>query len=349
MIRAASLAIEQGLFYQPKDVDQSLRTIQIGASRLQAAKQGASLLKLLAIGSQKASNQRLMAGGFRSSIDDSIQPFGIVLPEQALPTGDKKLRLDVWLHGRGDTATEIPFLLERLDKVGQYSPKDVVVLHPFGRHCNAFKFAGERDVYEAIEAACRLFPIDRSRISIRGFSMGGAGTWHLAAHDPGRWFAANPGAGFVDTVKYQGWGDKWPYPKTPWAQKLMNWYDMPLWVDNLVNTHVIAYSGEVDGQRKSAEMMVAAAKDSPVLQASKYEISHVIGAKMGHKIDDPSAKIIDAKLAEWEKEAAKVHDQVRFTTYTLRYHQVDWLSIDAMGRALETSDDRCQVYEGSDD
>ncbi len=37
------------------------------------------------------------------------------------PQENKTLRLDVWLHGRGDTATEIPFLLERLDKVGQYS------------------------------------------------------------------------------------------------------------------------------------------------------------------------------------------------------------------------------------
>ena len=55
-VRAASLAMEQGLFYQPKDIDHALRTIEIGAARLQAAKQGASELKLLAIGSQKASN-----------------------------------------------------------------------------------------------------------------------------------------------------------------------------------------------------------------------------------------------------------------------------------------------------
>ncbi len=59
-----------------------------------------------------------------------------------------------------------------------------------------------------------LIPIDRKRISIRGFSMGGAGCWHFAVHDPTRWFAVNPGAGFVDTIQYQGWQDKMPYPLT---------------------------------------------------------------------------------------------------------------------------------------
>ncbi len=328
--RAAALALEQGLFYQPKDIDRALRAIQIGEQRLQSAKRGVAGKSLLAIGGPQATRSRLLAGGFRSAIDLSVQPFGIVLPEQPLPQDGSKLRLDVWLHGRGDTATEIPFLLERLEKVGQYSPPGVIVLHPFGRHCNAFKFAGERDVYESIEAACSLFPIDRSRISIRGFSMGGAGTWHLAAHDPGNWFAANPGAGFVDTVKYQGWGDRWPYPKTPWAVQLMKWYDMPLWVDNLANTRVIAYSGELDGQRKSAEIMIDAVKQSSVLQSLGYQVPHVIGAKMGHKIDDPSAQRIDKQLAQWEPDAGKVKQQVRLTTYSLRYHQVDWISIDGM-------------------
>ena len=38
----------------------------------------------------------------------------------------------------------------------------------------------------------RHYPIDMTDL-VRGFSMGGAATWHLAVHDPSRWAAANPG------------------------------------------------------------------------------------------------------------------------------------------------------------
>ncbi|MEX0670748.1 MAG: hypothetical protein WD060_09860 [Pirellulales bacterium] len=56
---------------------------------------------------------------------------------------------------------------------------------PYGRYSNAFKFAGEVDVLEAIAHVKTLFPIDEQRIVIRGLSMGGAGCWQFAVHDPG--------------------------------------------------------------------------------------------------------------------------------------------------------------------
>jgi pimeloyl-ACP methyl ester carboxylesterase len=365
-VRAVELALEQNLFYKAKDADAALRALQVARDRLVAVEQGERDMALLKIGSGAQSSGRTFVGGFVSSIDGSVQPYGLVMPDSAHsetaaekvsdPDGAKHpegrsghrgqtpfpktqevaghtvpMRMDVWLHGRGDTNTEIPFLLERLDKLGQYSPPGVCVLHPFGRHCNAYKFAGEVDVYEAMRHVQKLLPIDSDRISIRGFSMGGAGVWHLAAHDPGRWFAANPGAGFVDTVQYQGWTEGFPYEPGPWGRKLMAWYDVPPIVDNLSNTQVIAYSGELDKQRASAEIMVAAAQSSSLLRQRGFEIKQVIGKDMGHKIDADSAALIDAELA---KLAALASDQPRLqlhlTTPTLRYHEVDWLSIQGL-------------------
>ncbi len=63
----------------------------------------------------------------------------------------KKVRLDVWLHGRGEKNLELQFLHQRQRDLGEYQPADTIVLHSFGRYCNAFKFAGEIDVLEAIE------------------------------------------------------------------------------------------------------------------------------------------------------------------------------------------------------
>jgi len=330
-VRAVELAIEQNLFYKPQDAESAARALAIAGERLSAVKAGKRGLDLLVIGSSGKDQGRTLAGGFVSDIDGSVQPYGLIMPTPTFDAGGKTLRLDVWLHGRGDTHTEVPFLLDRLSKIGEYSPTGVVVMHPFGRHCNAFKFAGETDVYEAIEHVQSLLPIDPTRISIRGFSMGGAGCWHLAAHDPGRWFAANPGAGFVDTMVYQGWGKTPPYEPGDWGRRLLSWYDVAPWVDNLSNTQVVAYSGELDPQRAAAEAMVAAAKASKTLTADGVELMHVIGKGMGHKIDDASAAVIDARLAQLEADVGQQpRTKIHLVTHTLRYHEIDWLSVQGM-------------------
>ncbi len=326
MVRAAELAIEQNLFYKPKDAENLRRLLAIAELRLSAVASGTRGRELMAIGSSGDASGRTLVGGFISRIDGSPQPYGLVLPTSFAEHPSTPRRLDVWLHGRGDTTTETPFILDRLSKVGAITPNDALVLHPFGRHCNAYKFAGEVDVHESIEDVQQRFPVAPHLISIRGFSMGGAGTWHLAAHEPGRWFAANPGAGFVDTIRYQGWDKKGaPFAMTDWGRRLMAWYDVPPHVTNLSNTRVIAYSGEIDPQRAGAQLMLDAAEQAGV------EIEHVIGAGMGHKIDPESARVIDDRLAIWEAETTNdPRTRIEFVTHTLRYHRVDWLSIEGM-------------------
>ena len=60
-----------------------------------------------------------------------------------------------------------------MTQAGHYTPRDTIVLHPYGRYSNAFKFAGEIDVLEALEHVQANYQIDDERISVRGFSMGG--------------------------------------------------------------------------------------------------------------------------------------------------------------------------------
>lgn len=325
-IRAVEMAVDQNLFYKPRDVDQAKKMLQIAQQRIDAVREGKRGLALLTVGAAGDNAPRLLAGGFVSSIDGSVQPYGIVLPIDFDPLSKTLRRLDVWLHGRGDTATEIPFLSERLAKTGTYPSDDAITLHPFGRHCNAFKFAGEVDVYESIAHVSKLFAVDPHKTSIRGFSMGGAGCWHLAAHNPGRWFAANPGAGFVDTIRYQGWDEsKMPYEPGDWGRRLMNWYDVPPWVENLRNTNVIAYSGEVDKQRQAAELMIEAGR------AVDMNLLHTIGVGMGHKIDEPSAQAIEQRMSQWATQAdGSYRNKINLVTHTLRYNKIDWLSLESM-------------------
>lgn len=326
LIRAVHLALDQNLFFKESQLSDADRLLDEATRRIKAASNGARGLTLLGFDAGENATPQPLVGGFVSRIDDSVQPFGIVVPTGfTIEQSESPQRMDVWLHGRGDTKTEVPFLTERMMKLGQYTPDNTLVLHPFGRHCNAFKFAGETDVYESIDHAKSLCAIDSKRISIRGFSMGGAGCWHFAVHDPTRWLSANPGAGFVDTIVYQGWTKTTPFPITPTAEKLLRWYDVLPWASNLADTHTIAYSGEIDKQKMAADRVVAQALQLGI------EFPYVIGKGMGHKIDDASKQRIDDQIAQWSAEVPEgPMPKIDFVTYSLRYSRADWIRITGM-------------------
>ncbi|QDS93647.1 hypothetical protein FF011L_24200 [Roseimaritima multifibrata] len=326
LIRSVDLAIQDHLFYRDSDAKSAAQILQTAKARLEALQAGATTARHTGLPTSPLEKPTSIVGGFVSKIDGSVQPYGLVLPAGWEAGPSEPRRLDVWLHGRGDSNVEMQFVRGRLNSAGPVTPDNTFVLHPFGRHCNAFKFAGEVDVYEAIQTVAAQYSIDPSKISIRGFSMGGAGCWQFAVHDPGMWFAANPGAGFADTVLYQGWDSKPAYPMTPYQIQLLNWYDCPPWAGNLANTNVLAYSGEIDKQKLAADTMVAASKKLGL------EWLHIIGPGMGHKIDPNSADIMDKQLSEWAAEAEPAIPNVDFTTYFLRYPRCHWLTVNGLER-----------------
>ncbi|MBK7997797.1 MAG: prolyl oligopeptidase family serine peptidase [Verrucomicrobia bacterium] len=282
----------------------------------------------------------LVVRGFVSRIDGSIQPYGLVVPASFASESSRTHRLDVWLHGRDNNLTDLKFLGDRLRSVGDFAPADTFVLHPYGRYCNAFKFAGEVDVFEALEHAATEYPIDRSRSGIRGFSMGGAGTWHLAAHHGGFWSAAAPGAGFAETAEYTKALAK--EPKPAWfEQKLWHLYDATDYAANLFNLPTIAYSGELDKQKQAADIMARAMK------AEGLELTHLIGPGVEHKYEPKTklelARQFDALMARGNDPWP---DRVRLTTWTLRYNRNKWVTVDAMERHWERARVDAEVVEG---
>jgi poly(3-hydroxybutyrate) depolymerase len=66
----------------------------------------------------------------------------------------------------------------------------------------------ERDVRRTIELVRAEYPIDGRRIYLIGNSMGGEGTWHLAARFPDLWAAVAPAAGAIapDRFPYKALG-----------------------------------------------------------------------------------------------------------------------------------------------
>ncbi len=262
--------------------------------------------------------------GYVSKIDGSVQPYGLKVPVTYLTGDDKPRRLDFWLHGRGDTLIEIAFIEGQQRAGGTFLPEDTFVLDPYGRFMNAFKFAGEVDVWEGLDHAAKHYPIDRSKLSMRGFSMGGAGAWHLGAHHPDKFASVNPGAGFVDVKNYQKLGDK--LDTIPWyEQKLWSLYDPLACPINLVNSTLIAYSGEEDAQKAAADLMEAA------LLKEGVKMTHIIGPKTGHAYEK-DAKLVVAKLVDeaTNKGMNQQPKKVTLVTHSLKFNSAHWVRIDAL-------------------
>ena len=146
-----------------------------------------------------------VALGYRSRVDDSVQPYGLIIPKSYDPA--KPIRLDVVLHGSTKPVgmSELRFMA-RFDEGDGENPSppeaSFIELHPLGRVENCYRWAGEADVFEAIANVCKRYNIDKDRIILRGMSMGASGTWHLGLKHPDFFVALGPYCGYVDTHKF---------------------------------------------------------------------------------------------------------------------------------------------------
>jgi hypothetical protein len=272
----------------------------------------------------------LVVRGYRSKIDGSVQPYGLVIPPSYKPDGDFLFRLDLWWHGRGETLNEVDFIRQRTTQMGEFTPKNALVLHPYGRYCNANKFAGEVDTFEAIAHARQHYNIDERRIVARGFSMGGAACWQYATHFPTYWVAAAPGAGFSETPEFLGNFQKETIKPTWYEERLFKLYNATDYASNLFNVPTVAYSGEDDRQKQAADIMAKEMKKVPL------ELVHIIGPKTGHRYEPGAKAEVNRRIDALANRFRDLYPpEIKFTTYTLRYNQCGWLNIEGLAKHWE--------------
>jgi hypothetical protein len=272
----------------------------------------------------------LVVRGYISKIDKSVQPYGLVVPPSYSPTAPHRWRLDTWFHGRNETLSEVNFLADREKNFGEFQPRDTIVLHLYGRYCNASKLAGETDLFEALDAVKKRYAIDENRILVRGFSMGGASAWHFGTHFAGLWAAVAPGAGFSETAEFLHLKMDGPNAPSAWEQKLFHQYDAIDYAVNLFNTPTVAYNGEIDPQKQAADAMEKAMAEEGL------RLFRVVGPNTPHRYHPDSKSEIERRLdAITEKGRDPYPRKIRFTTWTLAYNEMKWVRVDAMGREWE--------------
>ena len=114
----------------------------------------------------------------------------------------KQWPLMVFLHGAGERGTD-------LNRVKKHGPPKIVESKPgFGfivvsPQCPKGTYWKVDDVMQIIEKIQSDFNVDGSRTYLTGLSMGGYGSWALAAKHPSRFAAVVPicGAGVADTAE----------------------------------------------------------------------------------------------------------------------------------------------------
>jgi dienelactone hydrolase len=327
---AVRYALAYGEFFQPREVAVARGLLRQGRERARLLREGQA---------PWTDATGLVVRGYVSRIDGSVQPFGLVVPASYRPGTPYRHRLDIWLHGRGETLSELNFIDGRQKSPGEFTPPHAFVLHPYGRYCNANKFAGEVDVLEALARVRRLYSVDEDRIVMRGFSMGGAGCWQFAVHYADRWAAAAPGAGFAETAEFLKLFQQETVTPTAYECRLWHLYDCTDYAGNLFNCPVVAYSGEIDRQKQAADAMARA------LAAEGITLAHVIGPKTAHAYHPDAKEEINRRIdAIADRGRDPLPRRVRLTTYTLRYPRMFWLALEGLGHHWERARAEAELF-----
>jgi dienelactone hydrolase len=295
---------------------------------------------------------------YRSRVDGSVQPYALTIPD--CYDGKRAVRLDLVLHGRGGTLNEVSFIAAhdvapaslpaasgaaRSKNAGRDAGAtgvDYITLEVFGRVNNAYRWAGETDVFEALASVQQRYKIDEKRIVLRGFSMGGAGAWHLGLHYPDKWAAVEAGAGFTDTKKYTAGRLT---DLTPLQEKTLHIYDAEDYALNAFNVPLVAYAGEDDPAiRCTVAMREALERESFKFRqdglnwlTGDLRAIFLIAAKTPHRWH-PESKAASDKFINEAVAKRSEPARVRFVTYTTKFNRCGWVTVDALAKHYERAE-----------
>jgi dienelactone hydrolase len=338
-LKAAQWIVRHNEFYNDKAGAGTLDVLNDGLLRASQVAQG-EILPPPWINQRGASVGR----GYRSAVDGSVQPYAVTLPAEYGKDQASVYPIEVVLHGRDTGLTEVKFLHDHAGDKPAPKGQNFVQLDIFGRGNNAYRWAGETDVLEAIDhflaverLAGRDKLLDLSRMVLRGFSMGGAGTWHLGLHRPDKWCVISPGAGFTTTHGYiAGLPEKLP----PYQEACLRIYDAVDYAQNAFNVPIVAYSGEKDKQKAAADNIEAR------LKMLGLSMTHVVAPGLEHQFPAEWRKMVEADFAKFvEKGRPGYPKKVSFVTYTLRYSTCDWVTLFALERHYEKASVDAELIE----
>ena len=106
--RAVEIALNEDGFFEPKDFDRSLDVLVEGHRRADALANSAPYWIHLPLEGSPT------VRGYRSRLDGSVQPYGVVSTARLPKMTGAEMRTDVWCRGRSEKGLELQFISARL-------------------------------------------------------------------------------------------------------------------------------------------------------------------------------------------------------------------------------------------
>ncbi len=276
-----------------------------------------------------------MRRALRSPIDGDFSEMGLYVPPSYKPGSARRFPLVVGLHGLNGFSMGVlrwlfggddPNRDQRWEErhIGTLPPSEAFVITPHAHGNSLYRELGEVDVLHAIEWASERFPIDRSRITITGPSMGGIGAAALPLHHPYVFAAAAPLCGYHSYFVRSDIGGR---ALRPWERFLAEERSNAMWAEN--GSHLPLWI--VHGTRDLPE------QNSGVL-IDRYE---KLGFSVKHEHPDAGHNVWQQtyeglKGIQWL--TARRVDQhpahVRFKTTRTRWGTSAWVTVDELATEL---------------
>jgi hypothetical protein len=192
------------------------------------------------------------------------------------------------------------------------------------------------------------YNIDPERIVIRGHSMGGhQGSARLAIQNPTFFAAFEASAGYAETREYAA---SRPAVKelTPYQEAALHYVDAEDYAMNAFNVPFVSYGGEKDAQlRASVRFREALEREGfQLTKVSPYKWTmtemrglFLVGPDTGHAWHKESKAESEAFIRKAiDETAGKSPNHVRFVTYTMRYNNAHWVTVDGLEESYKRAD-----------
>lgn len=265
---------------------------------------------------------------YTSKMDGNRRPYGICVTSDS-----STLKPMVVVVTPGASTDAGPREISMAEQYAWYAKKngqECIALRATGRGPGSvYQNYGELDVLEAIDDAVKKYPIDRDRITVTGFSMGGAATWYLASHYPDLFAAAAPMAGYCDYRLWEKPGG-FTYPVQPWEEPSWQARSAALLIGNFEHTPLWVVHGEWDRSVGGGVPVAQSREMVKLLTGKGFHVQYTEVPKTGHSAPEEVYEKVMLWLIQQKKERNPRH--VSLTTYELRHNRNYWVTVDQLER-----------------
>jgi len=274
--------------------------------------------------------------------DGAPSELGLYIPPSYKPGAGRKYPLVVGLHGMNSFPMSMMRALFGLDdeKKGPWwkdrhppapsevPPVDAFVITPYAHGNSMYREVGEDDVLYMMQWASQVFPIDETRITITGPSMGGIGSAALPFHYPHVFAASAPLCGYHSYLIRAGIAAR---PKRPWERLLLEERSNVFWAENGEHLPLWIVHGTRDLPEANSGVLIER------YEKLKYSIKHD-HPDAGHNVWGLTYG--ELKGLKWllSQRLDPHPTRVRFRTMRTRYSTSAWVTVDELANESSWGD-----------